>query len=196
MNNKKLGDTLLISEELLKLYSPLSKNVSVDKVYPFITLAQEYYIAPVLGDALLFELQTQIENDELTDLNKALILKIAMPLAMYSNYLALRSLTYSVTEKSVTKENSENSSSIDYKELGTFYEDLKNKAEMALDVLIKFLCRCRDNYPLWRPSNDCKCEKYLPSSGDTENDLEFTIYFPNKKKGCNGCSGDIWISKR
>lgn len=196
-NNKKFGDTLLISEELLKLFSPLSKNVSVDKVYPFIYLAQEYYIAPILGDALLFELQAQIDADELTDVNKALILKIAMPLSMYSTYLAMRSLTYSVTEKSLTKEKSENSETIDYKELGTFLEDIKNKAEMATELLIKFLCKCQDNYPLWRPSNECKCSDYLPTSGDTLNEKEYTMFFPNKKtNGCNGCNGDYWIKKR
>ena len=44
---KKLGETLLISEELLKLYTPLSKNVDVDKVYPYLHLAQPYYLEPV-----------------------------------------------------------------------------------------------------------------------------------------------------
>lgn len=43
--NKKLIETMLISEELLKLYSPISKNVSVDKVLPFVYLAQNYYIS-------------------------------------------------------------------------------------------------------------------------------------------------------
>lgn len=197
MATKKLGETLLISEELLKLYSPLSKNVSVDKIFPHLHLAQPYYIAPVLGDALLEELQLQIENDSLTDVNKALILKIAMPLSLWATYLALRSLTYSVTEKSITKESSDNSESIDYKELGTFSEDIKNKAEMATELLIKFLCKCQENYPLWRPEVQCNCQKYLPTSGSTEIEREFTIFFPRTDKdGHCHCNNDTWISKR
>ena len=196
-SKKKLGETLLISEELLKLYSPLSKNISVDKVFPFLHLAQPFYIQPILGDALLEELQYQIDNDELTDLNKALIIKIAMPLSCWSTYLALRSLTYSITEKGITKETSENSSTIDYKELGTFVDDVKNKAEMATELLIKYLCKCQDNYPKWSPSSTCDCEKYYPTSGSTEQIIKPLIYFPNKgSNGCNGCTGDHWISKR
>ena len=195
--NKTFGETLLISEELLKLYSPLSKNVSVDKIFPHLHLAQPFYIAPVLGDALLQELQQQIEDDELTQVNKALILKIAMPLSLWATYLALRSLTYSVTEKSITKESSENSQTIDFRELGTFSEDIKNKAEMATELLIKFLCRCQDNYPKWFPDKQCNCEKYLPTSGTTDVEREFTIFFPKTdKEGHCYCNGDTWISKR
>lgn len=196
-NNKHLGETLLISEELLKLYSPLSKNVSVDKVFPHLHLAQPYYIVPILGDALTAELQYQIDNDELTDNNKALIIKIAMPLSLWATYLAMRSLTYSVTEKSITKESSDNSESIDYKELGTYIDDIKNKAEMATELLIKYLCKCQDLYPLWTPNNDCDCSKYLPSSGSTKNLIKPLIYFPYKgnKDGCF-CNGDSWISKK
>lgn len=196
MATKKLGETLLISEELLKLYSPLSKNISVDKVFPYLHLAQPYYINPILGDALMNELQYQIEEDELTDANKALIIKIAMPLSLWATYLALRSLTYSVTEKSIVKEHSDNSESIDYKELGTFIDDVKNKAEMATELLIKYLCKCQELYPKWMPETTCNCEKYLPTSGSTEQIIKPLIYFPNKKSnGCDGCSGDIWIKK-
>ena len=192
----KMGETLLISEELLKLYSPLSKNVSVDKVFPYLHLAQPYYINPILGDALMNELQYQIEEDELTDANKALIIKIAMPLSLWATYLALRSLTYSVTEKSIVKEHSDNSESIDYKELGTFIDDVKNKAEMATELLIKYLCKCQELYTKWMPETTCNCEKYLPTSGSTEQIIKPLIYFPNKKSnGCDGCSGDIWIKK-
>lgn len=89
---KKLGETLIISEELLKLYSPISKNVGVDRVYPFVHLAQPYYILPIIGKPLMEELQQQVEDDSLTEENKALILKIAMPLAMWTSYLAVRGL--------------------------------------------------------------------------------------------------------
>lgn len=195
--NKKFSETLLISEELLKLFSPLSKNLSVDKVFPFVILAQNFYIEPILGRALLEELQAQIDNDELTDINKSLILKIAPVLACYSAFHALRSLTYSITEKSVVKEHSDNSESIDYKELGTFLEDIKGQAEMSAELLIQYLCRCKENYPLWSPHNQNCCSKYEPTTGNADNEKMFTVYFPNKKRNCGcGCQGDAWISKR
>lgn len=195
--NKKLGETLLISEELLKLYSPLSKNVDVDKIYPYLHLAQPYFVEPILGDALLTELQQQIDNDELTPENKALIIKIAPVLAYYATYLAMRSLTYSITEKGLTLEHSENSQTIDRNSLGDYILDIKNQAEMYAEILIKFLCRCALSYPLWRPQSDCHCEKYNFQDGTAEVEKKFTVYFPNRIKGdCDGCNGDIWIKKQ
>lgn len=195
-NSKKLGETLIISEELLKLYSPLSKNVDVDKVYPFLHLAQQYYIEDILGIALLEELQTQVENDSLTEENKALIIKCAPVLANYATYLAMRSLTYSVTEKSLVKEHSENSEAIARNELGDYILSLKDICEMHKEVLIKYLCRCSLTYPLWRPSAGCDCQKYNFTDGSSEMNRSFTVYFPEKaKEGCKDCDKNVWIKK-
>lgn len=184
MNN--LGETLIISEELLKLHSPLSKNVSVDKIFPYLQLAQPYYVAPVLGKALMTELQLQVESGEITDENKALIIKVAPVLSFYATYLAMRSLAYTISEKGITTEKSDNSSTISEKELGEYILSLKQMAEMHRELLIKFLCECRDSYPLWKPDDDCNCDKYDVGDGSADQELKFTVYFP-KKKG-NGCS--------
>ena len=195
MSKKKLGPVLIISEELLKLYSPLSRNVDVDKVYPFLHLAQEFYLEDILGIALLEELQSQVESGEITEENKALLLKVAPVLANYACYLAMRSLTYSVTDKSITLEKSENSQPISEKELGEYILSLKNLCEMHKEVLIKYLCRCALTYPLWRPQSDeCNCEKYIPTDGSADVDRAFTVYFP-KKKGCDKCDRDVFIKK-
>lgn len=195
--NKKFGETIIISEELLKLYSPLSKNIDVDKVYPYLHLAQQYYLEDILGISLLEELQYQIENECLTEENKALILKVAPVLSNYACYLALRSLTYSVTEKGVTLEKSDNSQPISEKELGEFILSLKETCEMHKEVLIKYLCRCSLTYPLWRPLEYCNCQKYIPKDGSADVDRSFTVYFPNKtnKDGCDKCDRDVFIKK-
>ena len=197
MSNKKLNDTYLISEELLKLHSPISKNVDVDKLIPFLTISQPYYVESILGEALTTELKTQIETDSLTEENKALILKIAPALANWTAYLALRSLAYTITEKSITKEHSENSEALSERELGEMILYVKNLAEMATELLIKYLCLCSLTYPLWRANEDCHCEKYVPTDGKAEQEKKFVIFFPDKakKNGCDGCGRDVWIKK-
>ena len=196
-NNKKLGETLIISEELLKLYTPLSKNVDVDKVYPFLHLAQPYFLQPILGDALLSEIQQQIEDDTLTEENKALVIKCAPVIGYYATYLAMRSLAYSITEKSITKEKSENSESIARNELGDYILSIKQQAEMYAELLVKYLCRCALSYPRWRPEQDCNCEKYTFTDGSSEVEKKFTVYFPNEKtkEGCKDCDKNVWIKK-
>lgn len=184
---KKLGETLLISEELLKLYSPISKNVGVDKVFPFVHLAQPYYITPILGMPLTQQLQDEIDNDNLSEENKALIIKIAMPLAMWTSYLAVRGLGYTMSEKGLTKEHSENSESLNSTEMGQYILSLKNQAEMAQELLIRYLCKCRELYPLWMPSNECNCSQYEEGSGSAQKTYKNLMYFPSsRKKGC-GC---------
>ncbi len=189
---KKLGEVLIISEELLKLYSPISKNVGIDKIYPFVHLAQPYFIQPILGDALMYELQEQVLDDNLTEENKALIVKIAMPLAMWTTYLAVRGLGYSFTQKGVTKEKSENSESLNDKEMGQYILSLKNQAEMSTELLIKYLCKCKDLYPSWSPQDECECDKFI-NNGTTHNQLKDLVYFPTKRfRTSCFCEDDFW----
>lgn len=179
-------ETLFITEELLKLYGTTSKNVSVDKLLPYAYIAQSYYIEPLLGKRLTEVLKTAIEQEELTDELKALIIKIAPPLASYIEYLSLRSLAYTITEKGITKEKSENSESLNEKELAEFMLDIKNKAEMGIELLQKYLCDCREMYE-WNPVYECDCEKFNKTDDGKKNDTAKLIYFPKKKKGCKKC---------
>ena len=191
-NSKKLNTTFLIDEELLKTYSVMSRNVGVDKIIPYITLAQEFYLEPILGLPLMTELQTQISTNTLTDLNKGLILKIAPALALYTDFLAVRSLAYQVNEKGVTKSSSENSEPVNEKELAYLINQYRENADMALDLLVQYLCRCQENYPLWRPETDCDCAKYLKEDNGTANPQKgYLMYFPSGKRSkCPDCGRD------
>lgn len=184
--NKKYLETPLISEELLKLFSPISANVDIDKIVGFVPLAQNFYIEPILGRPLVEQLQQEIEENTLTDSDKALLLKIAPSLALWTTYISFRSLAYTITAKGITAENSENSRSLERKELADWLYDIKDKAELATDMLIKYLCNCRELYPSWFPENDCLCDKYNITNGSASATYQETIYFPNKTgKKCN-----------
>lgn len=187
-NNKKLSETLLIDEYNLKLWSPISKNVSVDKVFPYVSLAQEFYLSDVLGLPLKEELQQQVEEDNLTPENKALMIKIFPVLGFWTSYLALRSIAYTSSQKSLVKEHSENSEALNDKEVSEYLLQLENNAQQFTEILIRYLCHCKDLYPLWRPSKPCLCDKYEIGEGKNEKDYKSLIYFPNKvRKSCCGC---------
>lgn len=190
--NNKLGEIIIINEELFKNYSNVSRNVGVDKVFPYLQLAQPYYIENILGEPLLFELQTQIAQDNLTELNKALILKVAPALSLWTDYLAARSLAYSFTAKGLTKEKSENSESLNDKELAEYIHAIREQAEMASQLLVKYLCRCASSYPLWAPDSDCDCSKYLQENNGTAQKPEKNlIYFPSGRPDkCPKCNRD------
>ena len=177
--NNKIIEQPLISEQLLKLYSNISRNVDIVKVLPYVILAQKFYIEPILGSPLYEDLQKQISKKEelgveITPEYQGLLLKVAPVLALYVDYLSIRPLAYSITEKGITKQNSENSSSIDADELGQYMLDIKNKAEMAAKLLVDYLSKC-DLYPLYRPNCDIKTDTSLIIDRSS-------IYFPKK---CN-----------
>lgn len=184
---KKLNEVYLINEELLKQFSNMSRNVGVDKILPYINLAQPFYITPILGEPLVEELQEQISTNTLTELNKGLILKLAPALALWVDFLSARSLAYTITAKGITREHSENSESLSKEELGYYIGSIRESAEQATELLIKYLCKCRDNYPLWKPEKECQCSKYIPESeGSAENHFKSVIYFPSgRPNGCN-----------
>lgn len=184
--NKKLTETHLISEELLKLYSNISSNVGIDKIMPYVALSEPFYIIPILGQPLTDELKEQISTGNITEENKGLIIKIAPSLSLWTDYLAIRSLSYSITQKGIVKEHSENSEALNEKEIAEYKLDIKEKAEMATDLLIQYLCRCRETYPLWRPEQECLCEKYEPKEGTNETTFKPLMYFP-KKGSLNKC---------
>lgn len=185
---KKLNETFLITEELLKQYSNMSRNVGVDKVIPYINLSQPFYITPILGEPLFEELQLQVYHNNLTPYNKALILKIAPALALWTDFLASRSLAYTISQKGIVKENSENSASLDKSELSYFTESIRENAERATHLLVEYLCKCREHYPKWMPQSECDCAKYEKGNGTSEVKHGYQIYFPGAKKTtCGGC---------
>jgi hypothetical protein len=59
--------------------------------------------------------------------NKALVIKIAMPLSLWTEFLAARALAYTITEKGITKEHSENSEALQRLELGDYINSIKEK---------------------------------------------------------------------
>lgn len=185
---KKLSEILLIDETNLKLWSPISKNVSVDRIFPFVTLAQEFYLSDVLGQPLKEELQQQVADDNLTQENKALMIKIFPVIGFWTSYLALRSLAYTTTQKGVEKSDSENSKALDHTEIGEYMLQLKNNAEQFTEILIQYLCHCKELYPKWRPQSPCLCNKYEEGEGSNERTFHDLVFFPNKiKKSCCGC---------
>lgn len=191
-NSKTYATTYLIDEEMLKTYSIMTRNTGVDKIISYLLLAQDYYMENILGVPLMFELKTQVSTDTLTEANKALIVKMAPCLAAWTDFLAARSLSYSATQKGLTAEASENSRSLNEKELAYYIHNLRETATMAQDMLVKYLCRCQDQYPLWRPDSDCDCSKYIEeNNGTAEPDWRKLIYFPNgKRSGCPKCDRD------
>jgi hypothetical protein len=158
----------IINAELFKRHSPVTGNTAMNEFLPYLSIAQELYIAPVLGDALLEELTSQIASNSLTENNSKLIVKIAPALSFHAVYQALPFHWASIVNKGVTIRESENSKGVNIRDIAQLRRWIKDDAETLVKQLVDFLYKNKDDYPLWRPKNNAG-EKF--DSG---------FYFPEK----------------
>jgi hypothetical protein len=155
-------EIFLINEALFKENSPLKSDTLAADFAPYLGLAQRMYIERVLGVPLTKELKEQVSRDELSEENEALILMIAPALSFYAVYQGLPFHWAAIVNKGVTLRESENSKSVDLKDIAQLRLWIKNDAEEFLKDLIKYLQRC--HYPLWQPSKGCGSDKGLGSA--------------------------------
>lgn len=176
----------LITEQIFKEYSPITTDTGISDFVPYINIAQVMYIEEVIGPPLMAELQLQIKaaNDNpnavpypISDHNKALLLMIAPPLSFYAVYQGLPTQWAKIVNKGITVKESENSKALDIKDVAQLRRWIKDDAEYLLNRLVKYLCRCNKNYPLWYPGNYCGggCD-------DTKKSVtaDFGIYIPRR----------------
>lgn len=181
MNN--LLQTPIINEQLFKLHSPVTANVDIEEFLPYIFIAQELHIEPILGEPLMTQLKKQILENTLTEHSSALIVKVAPALAFYTVYQALPFHWATIANKGVTIRESENSKGVDVKDIAQLRRWIKDDADLLKGQLVDYMCKYRSLYYLWRPLDTACCNSIIPE-GSTGKSFDSGFYFP--KNGC-GC---------
>ena len=164
-------DIAIISEELLKASSPITTDTVITEFVPYVAIAQSIYIEPVLGTPLMDELKLQVEENSLTPLNSKLILKAAPPLAYFTAYQALPFHWAKIVNKGITIKESENSKGVALDDISQLRRWLRNDAELLLKLLVKYLHKHKEEYPLWRPEEKCGVQ-----GGTDDGSFETGIY--------------------
>lgn len=189
-------EVLIISEELFKENSPVGVNVNLEDWTPYILIVQKMYLKKILGPALLAELQTQIAaasatpapvNNPITPFNRALLIEIAPALAFYTIYQGLPFQWAKIQNKGITALESENSKSLEYNDIARLQRKTLEDAETLAHDLIKYLCGCAANYPLWAPAPGYGCADRGIDCGDGSRygkPYDTGIFIPKKKKRC------------
>ena len=168
-----IKEPILINNEYLKMFSPIPLNYNMSEVTPYIKVSELLYIVPILGEPLYEELIEQVSSGTVTPENSTLLLQIYPALAIGVCYEALPFLWSHVSEVGITKGHSDNSDSIDLKDVNYISQHLKAQLQARLDNLEYFLKTHLDSYPLYQVIDDC-C--------NTVNNITFNqIYSPRKK---------------
>lgn len=177
-------ENVLINEKYLKKYSPIPLNFSMSEVNNYVKITEEIWVKPILGDLLYDELLEQVKNNTVSDENATLLLQI-YPYESYATILeGLPFLFAHISEVGITKGSSDNSDSVDLKDINYIETHLRKQVEVRKDNLIKWLKEYGDNYPLYT-SSDCDCEEACScqDNGKLNNPNPYLqIYCPRKIK--------------
>ena len=157
-----IRDWTLINDAYFQEYSPLPFNYNLEEIRPYYKVAEELWVVPVLGVALYNELIQQVNDNQVSELNSTLLLKIYAYEAIAITYEALPFVSYHMSETGITKGFSDNSTSVSINDVNFISTHLRNQLELLKKYLKKFLDDNADLYPLYRPTGtpcDCQCEK-------------------------------------
>lgn len=151
----------LINEKYFKAYCPVPMNFNMEEILPFFNVAEELWLIDVLGVPLYNELLQQVNDNQVTELNSTLLLKIYPYLSFAICYEALPFIGYHFSEVGVTKGKSENSDSVSINDMNYISNTLRTQVELLKRYLKKFLDDNAALYPLYTPTSgccECKCE--------------------------------------
>lgn len=155
-------DWTLINDAYFKSFSPLPLNYNLEEVRPYYKVAEELWVVPIIGVALYNELIQQVNENNVTELNSTLLLKIYAYEAIAITYEALPFVSYHMSEIGITKGKSENSDSVSINDVNFVSTHLRNQLELLKKYLKKFLDDNADLYPLYKGDDspcECQCQK-------------------------------------
>lgn len=147
----------LINEQYLKAYSPIPINYNYEDIRPFISVAEEIWIIPILGRTLYNELIEQVSKNEITPENSTLLVKIYQLEAIATLYEALPFVKSHISEVGITNGKSENSDTITTTDFANLKNHLLTQIEVLKKMLKQFLETNKECYPLY-VSDICTCD--------------------------------------
>ena len=141
--------SLLISENYLKEYTNINKNVDMTILTPIVQEVQDFYSIPLLGTNLYNEVLGQVTTSTVTALNQTLLDLVVPCMLHYAKMEAMPDMKYRLMNKGVMIKNSENSSAADLSEIQFLMDRSKNKAEIYAQRVTNYLNRYVSSYPLY-----------------------------------------------
>ena len=117
MADKLVKVQTLITLDYLALYSPLPSNYDFSEVENYIHISEKIDIEPILGTPLYELLLDEVERDEVNTEHATLLLQIYPLLGFSTLYNALPFISYNISQVGITRGHSENSDSIETKDV-------------------------------------------------------------------------------
>lgn len=146
----------IINKALLAKYSPLPINYDYAEVMNYVPVAQEIWIRPLIGSELLDEIEEQVDENNLSEENQALMTEgfLLQYLAYATCLEGLPFIWANFCEQGITLGESDNSKSVTLKDLAYIDNHLRRQVEFLKDSVKKYICEHSDYFP---SADFCSC---------------------------------------
>jgi hypothetical protein len=147
---------MIINEKYFKQYSPIPLNYNMTEVKNYIPVAEKIWVKPLIGYELFDEIEEQVKNNEVSEANATLLTEggLWQYLAFATVYEALPMIWSHISEVGVTKGKSDNSDSLDLKDMTWVTQHLRNQVEVLKDQLKKWIC---EHHLYYEKADLCSC---------------------------------------
>lgn len=136
-----------ITENYLKTNTPITANVDVTDVTPYIATQAQLRVMPILGTTF-FNYMLQVYNDQTATNDEETLIKFIQPIiAWRSAEDAVFGLTYQLKNKGLQTQNGDFSSSVSQREVAFGMEHYAQKAAFFEERLIKYLIKNKKLFP-------------------------------------------------
>ena len=171
----------LINEKWLKEFSPIPLNYNLKELHNYIKLAETIWIEPLIGSEFYDELLDQVANNNLTDVNSTALVEAIYPYLGFAVALeALPIMWAHISEVGITKGKSENSDSLDLKDMTYMSQHLRAQVEARKDYCKKWLCQRFQYFPDLDVCG-CGCDCCNNTASLKSPNPNYMVYKPIKK---------------
>lgn len=140
---------MIINEKYLKQFSPIPLNYNLAEIKNYIPVAEKIWVLPLIGYDLYDEINEQVANNTVSSENATLLTEggLWQYLSFATVFEALPMIWSHISEVGITKGKSDNSDSLDLKDMTYVSQHLRNQVEVLKDQLKKWLCEHYDSFP-------------------------------------------------
>ena len=174
---------MIINQTYIKKYSPIPLNYNLAEVMNYVGVAEKIWVKPLIGYELFDEIEEQVKNNEVSEENATLLVEggLWQYLAFATVFEALPVIWAHISEVGITKGKSDNSDSLDLKDMTYMSQHLRNQVEVLKDQLKKWICEHAAYYPK-ADLCSCNCDGCCKHTAQLNApNPQFQVYKPYKR---------------
>lgn len=148
-----MPDTLFITENYIKTYTPIGQLVQFSEIEPTALIVQQSWTQDILGSNFYYYLLNKFETQTLNPDEIILMNYIKPALAYRVADKTLPFIQFQIRNKGAMVQRGDYSDAVDIDTLRYLREELSGSAEFHEKRLIEWLCVNRNLYPEYRNDN-------------------------------------------